>query len=86
MLYTFLLSGPSTQLQCGGVSALLAGVGVVVVYGAEQFVDDGSPLFAIMKGIKRAMATEYSRDLSVKVHSAQVKFSMMGYKQGGRLG
>lgn len=60
--------------------------GVVVVYCAEQFVDDGSPLCAIMKGIKRAMAAEYSRELSVKVHSAQVRFSMMGYKQGGRPG
>jgi DNA invertase Pin-like site-specific DNA recombinase len=60
--------------------------GVVVVYSAEQFLDDGSPLSAIMKGIKRAMAAEYSRELSVKVHAAQCRFSMMGYKQGGRPG
>lgn len=60
--------------------------GVAVVYCAEQFVDDGSPLYAIMKGIKRAMAAEYSRELSAKVFRAQCRFSLMGYKQGGRAG
>ncbi len=60
--------------------------GVTVVYCAEQFADDGSPLYAIMKVIKRAMAAEYSRELSVKVWRAQCRFSLMGYKQGGMPG
>ena len=35
-------------------------------YCAEQFDNDGSPFSAIVKSIKRAMAAEYSRELSVK--------------------
>lgn len=60
--------------------------GVSIVYCAENFVDDGSALYAIMKSIKRAMAAEYSRELSEKVFRAQCTFSRMGYKQGGRPG
>ncbi|SFV17966.1 recombinase family protein [Pseudoduganella namucuonensis] len=57
--------------------------GVSVVYCAEQFVNDGSPMVALMKSVKRIMAAEYSRELGVKVHLAQCRFSRMGYKQGG---
>lgn len=60
--------------------------GVSIVYCAENFIDDGSPLYAIMKSIKRVMAAEYSRELSAKVFKAQCTFSRMGYKQGGRPG
>lgn len=60
--------------------------GVTIAYCAEQFTDDGAPLHAIMKFIKRAMAAEYSRELSAKVFHAQLRFSRMGYKQGGRPG
>lgn len=38
-----------------------------VAYVAEQFENDGSPVSTIVKGVKRAMAGEYSRKLSVKV-------------------
>jgi DNA invertase Pin-like site-specific DNA recombinase len=41
--------------------------GIQVVYCAEQFENDGSPVSTIVKGVKRAMAGEYSRELSVKV-------------------
>ncbi len=57
--------------------------GVPVVYCAEQFGDDRSPMHAILKGIKRVMAAEYSRELSAKVWHAQCRFARMGYKQGG---
>lgn len=60
--------------------------GVRVVYCAEHFVDDGSPMYSIMKGMKRIMAAEYSRELGAKVLHAQCRFSQMGYKQGGRPG
>ena len=60
--------------------------GVSIVYCAEQFVNDGSPMNALMKNIKRIMAAEYSRELSSKVLLAQCRFSRMGYKQGGRPG
>jgi DNA invertase Pin-like site-specific DNA recombinase len=41
--------------------------GIRVVYCAEQFENDGSLASTILKNLKRAMAGEYSRELSVKV-------------------
>lgn len=43
--------------------------GTSVRYCAEQFENDGSPVSAIVKGVKRAMAGEYSRELSVSSFS-----------------
>ena len=45
--------------------------GVAVEYCAEQFVNDGSLITTVIKNIKRAMAGEYSRELSVKVFAGQ---------------
>ena len=45
--------------------------GVRVAYCAEAFENDGSPTSALLKHLKRAMAAEYSRDLSQKVSRAQ---------------
>lgn len=36
--------------------------GISVHYCAEQFENDGSPVSTIVKGVKRAMAGEYSRE------------------------
>jgi hypothetical protein len=36
----------------------------------EQFENDGSPVSIIVKGVKRAMAGEYSWELSSKVFQA----------------
>ena len=41
--------------------------GIAVHYCAEQFENDGSLSATIIKSMKRAMAGEYSRELSVKV-------------------
>lgn len=60
--------------------------GIDVAYCAEPFANDGSPISAIIKGLKRAMAAEYSRELSTKVLRAQVRLSEAGYKQGGTAG
>lgn len=60
--------------------------GISVAYCAEPFTNDGSPLATILKGIKRAMAAEYSRELSGKVFQAQVRLTEAGYKQGGTAG
>jgi len=60
--------------------------GIAVVYCAEQFANDGSPLASILKSIKRTMAAEFSRELSGKVFAAQCRFISMGYKQGGHAG
>ncbi|NHZ44868.1 recombinase family protein [Massilia sp. CCM 8693] len=60
--------------------------GIDVVYCAEQFQNDGSPLSSILKSLKRAMAAEYSRELSEKVFMAQCEFTALGFKQGGTAG
>ena len=60
--------------------------GVNVCYVAEQFENDGSPISTIVKGVKRAMAGEYSRELSSKVFAGQCRLIELGYKQGGFAG
>ena len=60
--------------------------GVAVVFCAEQFSNDGSPVATIIKGVKRAMAGEYSRELSVKVFAGQCRLIEMGFRQGGIAG
>jgi DNA invertase Pin-like site-specific DNA recombinase len=57
--------------------------GITVHYCAERFENDGTPLSAIFKAIKRAMAAEYSRELSVKVLAGQRRSFENGYHQGG---
>ena len=60
--------------------------GVSVHYCAEQFENDGSPISTIVKGVKRAMAGEYSRELSGKVFQGACRLIHMGFKQGGTAG
>lgn len=55
-----------------------------VIYCAEPFDNDGSPMTAIVKGLKRVMAGEYSRELSVKVFEGQSRLAMRGFHVGGR--
>ena len=57
--------------------------GVHVCYCGEPFVNDGSAMSSLLKGIKRLMAAEYSRELSTKVHAAQCRLTTMGFLQGG---
>ena len=60
--------------------------GISVHYCAEQFDNDGSPVATIVKGVKRAMAGEYSRELSAKVFAGQCRLIELGYRQGGAPG
>ena len=57
--------------------------GISIIYCAEQFENDGSPVSTIVKGVKRAMAGEYSRELSQKVFSGQCRLVELGFRQGG---
>ena len=57
-----------------------------VQYCAEQFPTDNAPMTAVMKSLKRAMAGEYSRELSAKVFAGQCRLSTLGYRQGGTPG
>ncbi len=57
--------------------------GVEVHYCAEPFENDGSVLSSLMKTLKRAMAAEYSRELSAKVTEGHVRMLERGFHQGG---
>ncbi len=59
---------------------------IAVHYCAEQFENDGSPVSTIVKGVKRAMAGEYSRELSAKVFLGQCRLIELGFRQGGPSG
>ncbi len=59
--------------------------GIAVHYCAEQFENDGSPVSTIVKGVKRAMAGEYSRELSAKVFRA-MPADPARLRQGGTAG
>jgi DNA invertase Pin-like site-specific DNA recombinase len=60
--------------------------GVRVIYCAEPFENDGTPLATIVKGVKRSMAAEYSRELSAKVFAGQCRLIRLGFHQGGTPG
>ncbi len=60
--------------------------GVAVHYCAEQFENDGTPVSTIIKGVKRMMAGEYSRELSTKVFQGACRLVTLGYRQGGTAG
>lgn len=60
--------------------------GITVQYCAEQFENDGSLSATIIKSMKRAMAGEYSRELSAKVFAGQCRLITLGFRQGGMAG
>ena len=60
--------------------------GIQVEYCGEQFRNDGSVSSSIIKTVKRTMAAEYSRELSVKVFAGQANLIRRGYRQGGAAG
>jgi DNA invertase Pin-like site-specific DNA recombinase len=60
--------------------------GTCVIYCAEHFDNDGSLASTIAKTLKRAMAGEYSRELSVKVFEGQKRIASLGFCQGGIAG
>ncbi len=59
---------------------------IAVHYCAEQSPNDGSAIAALLKALKRAMAAEYSRELSVKVFAGQARLTELGFRQGGQAG
>jgi DNA invertase Pin-like site-specific DNA recombinase len=60
--------------------------GIEVRYCAEQFENDASVASTIVKTVKRAMAGEYSRELSSKVFAGHARLIEMGFRQGGTAG
>lgn len=65
---------------------VLKQAGVKTHYCAEQFQNDGTMSSALIKTIKRTMAGEYSRELSVKVVAGQCRLIELGFRQGGPAG
>lgn len=60
--------------------------GIKVIYIAEQFGPQNDPVSNIIKGIKRVMAGEFSRELSKKVFDGQCRIFRAGFRTGGRPG
>ncbi|RUU82750.1 recombinase family protein [Mesorhizobium sp. M7A.F.Ca.MR.362.00.0.0] len=59
--------------------------GVRVVYCGEPFENDGSMISTIVKNLKRVMASEYSRELSVKIARAKIQQAQLGFHQGAKI-
>jgi DNA invertase Pin-like site-specific DNA recombinase len=57
--------------------------GITVHYCAEQFENDNSATSNLLKALKRTMAGEFSRELSVKLSAGMRRLASMGYWQGG---
>lgn len=69
--------------QSGHYEFICFEAGAPVIYCAESFENDGSPVMALLKQIKRLQAAEYSRELSSKVLYAQLLQAKIGHKLGG---
>jgi DNA invertase Pin-like site-specific DNA recombinase len=65
---------------------LCSRAGIRVHYCGEQFDNDGSIGSILLKNVKRVMAGEYSRELSVKVFAGQCRLVELGFRQGGSAG
>ena len=61
---------------------LCKAAGISIKYCAEQFEDQGFSS-SILKLLKRAMAAEYSRELSVKTFAGQCSLVRTGFRTGG---
>jgi len=59
--------------------------GVRVLYVNEPFGEDVAPITTIIKHLKRVMAGEYSRELSVKLSRAKRQQAQLGFRQGGSI-
>lgn len=62
---------------------LCKSAGVPIHYCAELFTNQDGALGWILKSLKRTMAGEYSRELSVKVRSGLIRLAKLGFKLGG---
>ena len=65
---------------------LCARSGVEIIYCAEPFQDYEGPLATIVKSVKRAMAAEYSRELSEKIFRGSAAIVRRGYRAGSPAG
>ena len=59
---------------------------IPVHYCAESFANDNTLPSTVFKALKRTMAAEYSRELSVKVSAGLRRLSALGYRTTGTAG
>jgi DNA invertase Pin-like site-specific DNA recombinase len=71
--------------EAGHYEYVCKSAGIYIHYCAEQFANDNTMVSGLVKALKRMMAGEYSRELSVKVFAAQARLAGMGFSQGGRV-
>lgn len=62
---------------------LFLGHGVKTIYCEEVFGAEASPMACLIKGVRRVMASEYSRDRSRLVRYAQSRATRLGFHAGG---
>jgi len=62
---------------------LFLGHGVRTIYCEEAFGADTSPMACLVKGVRRVMASEYSRDKSRLVRYGQSRTTRLGFHAGG---
>ncbi|OYW40460.1 MAG: hypothetical protein B7Z42_04065 [Brevundimonas sp. 12-68-7] len=58
--------------------------GVDVIYSSELFANDGSPAASVLKGVRRAMAAEFSRSLSTRTKAGNRQALLFGGCLGGK--
>jgi DNA invertase Pin-like site-specific DNA recombinase len=57
---------------------------IKVIYCAEPFENDNTPMTAVIKAVKRAMAAEYSRELGARTYLGLCNLARRGFDLGGR--
>lgn len=57
--------------------------GIPVLYCAEHFSNESTMANVILKGLKRVMAAEYSRELGERCYHGQRRIIELGFKGGG---
>ncbi|WP_260854380.1 recombinase family protein [Paraburkholderia sp. BCC1884] len=60
--------------------------GVRIIYVAEPFENDGTPLSSVLKAMKRAMAGEFSREMSRKIFLGHCLNAQRGFHTAGPAG
>ena len=57
--------------------------GIEIIYCTEQFDNTGGSVNSLLKHLKRTMAAEFSRDLSLRITRGKKKVAHAGYWAGG---
>jgi hypothetical protein len=75
---------PTMSMRAPTTNTSSRGAGIRVHYCAEQSENDGSMSSSVLETLKRSMAAEYSRELSVKVFSGQCRLIELGFAKEDR--